>query len=206
MYERPYLERPETPHELYLNWGANDSGILKSMLLDSGWESEHLKELHEESDKVILNQHLGTIAAIKKMDEELGKELLPDVLEVKKIELRDQVYRASLTFFKKHIDRAQKYVQDTEREIMSYTEPQIPADKIDRLGYEMKVMQGQNILMGTERKLRPAMLRNNVLLMQAALLSPIELIAPSVLSDLRRQHAYDQDPSLLNKLADAKHL
>ncbi len=198
-YKRKIVDKPQGQNQLEMAFGHY--GQLDSMQHDQGWIYERLKELHEDG-AFSLSQFFGVAQSVKTMD---VSEFKKHIADQKKAEPIIKGRKALLTFLKKHITTAEDAVTAVQNKILRVTQPDEPSDPVAKMVQFMKEAEIRNNLKQIEPKLRQNAIRGNLTRIQAVLSNPDPsdiIVADSALTEMRREYAFQSDPSLIDEETD----
>lgn len=201
-YKRKDLKRPEKEHPLQTEYGAY--GFISSGN-DPGWISPHVQELMDDS-RFALSQFSGVIDSAKalKMD-----DYKPEIAAAKRAELILKGKRALMSFLKKHIEKYRSESNAVYNAILRVTEPDKPSDPMKAMLQELRHKEIRDNLRSIDPKHRRDAVAGNLERMQAILGNPDPsdvIIAESALTELRRDYAFRQDPSLIEQEKDQREI
>jgi hypothetical protein len=199
-YKRKDLQRPEKPHKLQENWGS--LGQINTMN-DPGWIHPNLVELMDDGG-FALSQFQAAIESAKNLD---MTELKPEIAMAKRTELVLKARRASLTFLKKHVEKFKSDMNAVSNKILRVTEPASPSDPMKAMLQQMAAKEIRDNLRNINPKDRRAAIAGNLERMQAVISNPDLsdiIIGAEALTELRREFAFKQDPSLIEEEKDQR--
>lgn len=188
-YTRPLFEQPKEPHPLEKDFGSHGELSLSS---DPGWISERLGSLHEDGT-FALHQLKGAVERAQEMDLSEYKE---EIAKAKRTEPILKARQAVLTFLTKHIADAKSEIEKVRNTILRVTEPEAFSDPVKSVRQELRDQEIRNIIRTVDPKDRKAFVANDKRYIQAAVGSPDNLLSDETLTELRRQYAFQQDPSM----------
>jgi hypothetical protein len=197
-YKRPQLARPEEYHNLQKNFGFYEQVSTN----DPGWIYPKLVVLMDDGH-FALHQLLQTIKTIKATDFSQFKD---SVAKAKKEEPVLKARKAIMTFLAKHISKAAEEVKAVENGILRVTQPETPSDATKAMLQELHYQEVRSIIRNTDPTKRDALIRGNAEFIRATVTSPDPLISPNHLTEIRREFAFSEDPSLQNLETDTKEI
>ena len=195
MYRRPFYENPKEQHPIEKQFGHH--GQLTAHL-DVGWIRHEIDDLMMDGT-FALHQISKTLEHIKGLDLSVYKE---EIAAQKKTEIIRKSRQTLLAFAKKHIEAADQRVKNISGYILSLTEPKTPSDPVKAMLQEMKWQEIRSIIRTIEPKHRADFIRQDPENMRAAVNSPDRLIPDDRLTEIRREYAFQYDPSLRNEEED----
>jgi hypothetical protein len=197
-YDRK-TEKPEKLHPIQEDFAMYEQLNLKA---DPGWIVPHLTELHEDS-RFALHRLFSVIDDVTKRD---FSEYRPEIATTKKAEAILDARRKFMTFMKKHITKAQKDIEAMERKILQMTQPETINDPTRAMLQELRNQEIRSLVRNTDPKYRHDLIRSNVEFIKALVSSPDEIISKESLTELRREYAFTEDPTLKEEERDTKDL
>ncbi|HAR96580.1 MAG TPA: hypothetical protein DCR97_11560 [Deltaproteobacteria bacterium] len=189
-YSTPTIALPSEPDKLQETFGR--FGQLDSMKTDSGWMRQQVAELHEDGN-FALSQLMTTVQKVKDMD---LSELRDEVAEERRMVPLLEAKRALMTFLKKHVEAAQEDVKATSETILRPTAPLEEKEPVKAVLSELRQQEIRGLIRSADPKDRRALISGKLDFIRAATSSPDPLIDPEALLEIRRQYAFDLDPSL----------
>lgn len=109
-----------------------------------------------------------------------------------------------MSFLRKHIERYKSEVAAVQNEILRVSQPETFSDPTKAMLAELRNQEIRQIIRNTEPKKRGDMVKGNLDFIKALVSSPDALLNSEHLTELRREYAFTQDPSLIAKEADQK--
>jgi hypothetical protein len=197
-YKRPMIQKPEKPHKIYDEW--KNLGMLSDH--EPGWIYPHIIDMLDEA-RVSLSQFSGVITRVNETD---WSELKDDVAREKKSTMVLAAKRALMGFLKRPIEKYRSDVASVADLILRQTEPEKPNDPMTRMLQEIRFREIRDNLRKIEPKHRQAAVVGNLERMQAIIGNPDSsdvIIDGDALTAMRREYAFQKDPSLIEEEKDA---
>lgn len=201
-YKRPDPKKSEKEHLLQKEFGHY--GFV-NVNADPAWISPHVQELMDDG-RFALHQFSTSIDSAKGLN---MAEYRPEIAKAKKEEMILKGKRALMGFLKKHIEKYKGEVRAVENAILRVTQPDSPSDLTKALLQEMRFREIRDNLRNIEPKRRRDAVAGNLERMQAIISNPDPsdvIIAQDALAELRRDFAFQADPSLIEQEKDQKEI
>jgi hypothetical protein len=201
-YKRKNLPQPEKEHPLQTTFGVY--GFI-SAASDPGWIAPHLTELMDDG-RFALSQFSASIDSAKGLN--MG-EYKPEIAAQKRAELILKGKRALMTFLKKHIEKYKSEANAVSNMILRVTEPAQPNDAMKAMLQEMRFREIRDNLKNTDPKLRRQAVAGNLERLQAIIANPDPsniILSEETMTELRREFAFKQDPSLIEQEKDQREI
>lgn len=201
-YKRKDLKKPEKEHPLQAEYGMY--GFI-SASNDQGWISPHLVELMNDG-RFALHQFSTAIDSAKALD---MSDYKPEVAKAKREELILKGKRALMGFLKKHIEKYKSECNAVSNAILRVTQPDSPSDPLRAMSQKMDFKEIRDNLRNIDPKNRRTAVAGNLSRLQAIIGNPDPsdiIIAEDTLTELRRDYAFKQDPSLIEQEKDQKEI
>lgn len=201
-YKRPDPKKSEKEHPLQTTFGIY--GMINTSN-DPGWVAPHLTELMDDG-RFALSQFSASIDSAKGLN--MG-DYKAEVAAAKRAELILKGKRALMSFLKKHIEKYKSEANAVSNAILRVTEPAQPSDPMKAMLQEMRFREIRDNLKNTDPKLRRQAVAGNLERMQAIVANPDPsniILSEETMTELRREYAFKQDPSLIEQEKDQKEI
>jgi hypothetical protein len=201
-YKRPNPKKSEKEHPLQTEFGAY--GFI-SAGNDPGWIAPHLTELMDDG-RFALHQFSSSIDSAKGLN---MSDFKPEIAAAKRAELVLKGKRALLSFLKKHIEKYKSEANAVSNAILRATEPSQPNDPMKAMLQEMRFREIRDNLKNIDPKLRRQAVAGNLERLQAIIANPDPsnvILSDETMNELRRDFAFQQDPSLIEQEKDQKEI
>ena len=198
MYKRPAPKAEGKPHPI--NAEFQHYGFINTEH-DQPWISPHLEELMNDG-RFALHQFSRSIDDIINSD---WNDFKPEIAKQKKAELILKSKRALMSFLKKHIEGYKGEINAVYNSILRVTEPAQPSDPMKLMLQEMRLREIRENLKNIEPKRRRESIAGSLERLQAVISNPDPndiIIDQNALTELRREYAFKQDPSLIKQEKD----
>lgn len=201
-YKRPNPKKSEKEHQLQTTFGIYGQFSASN---DPGWIAPHLTELMDDG-LFALHQFSSAIDSAKKLN---MSDYKPEVAKAKRDELILKAKRALMTFLKKHIEKFKSEANAVSNAILRVTEPAQPSDPMKAMLQEMRFREIRDNLKNTDPKHRRQAVAGNLERMQAIIANPDPsniILSEETMTELRREYAFKQDPSLIEQEKDQREI
>ena len=166
------------------------------------WLRKHADELMTESS-IGLTQLKQQINQVLETD---YSDFKPEIAEAKRAEKILAGRRAAMTFLKKHVTSVRENIEATKNKILRQTEPEVPSDPTKAMLQELRFQEIRQLLRGIDPRYRRDKIQGNLAYIQAAALSPDDIVSKDWLIEARREYAFKNDPSLREDEADSEQI
>ena len=198
-YKRRLAAKKSEQHDLVKLFGHLGQLTLH---LDAGWHENYenfLDDLHS-AGVIALSQIKDTLKRANELD---VSDYKPEVGKRKRGELVKSAQHALLSFLKQSIQAAGTNLTQVREKILrvtqvAQTDPSKPMTKQD-----FRLAQIANYLQTVDPKDRPAVIKGNLDFIKACIDSPIPLLSPDHLIEMRREYAFTVEPELALEERDA---
>lgn len=192
-YKRPFVELKDQ-HDL-----VKEFSFYKQIKPDqSGWLQKELGELNQ-SGLIALRQFRRAIDQAKGLQ---LSELKDEIAKARRAEPLVKAREAAYSFLKRGLDIAAERVEKSRNMILRVTAPEDHADPTKALLAELRLQEIRNLIRAADQKDRRALISDKLDFIRAAIGSPLPLIDPDALEQIRYQFAFAQDPSMADMLRD----
>jgi hypothetical protein len=162
-------------------------------------EDDQLTEINEDG-AFALHQFSGSLDSLKSTD---LSELKPEIAKAKQTQNLVKSRQVFLTFIGKHIKKASDTVERVKNEILRLTEPPSPTNDIAALRQDLKFREIREYIKQCDPKLRHKLIDGNIDYIMSCVSAPIPFLPDNLLQEYRREYAFKQAPSLVQKEQDA---
>ncbi|HAJ27082.1 MAG TPA: hypothetical protein DCG53_07535 [Syntrophus sp. (in: bacteria)] len=195
MYKRPLGDLNKKPHPILEEFAPYE---MLSLAMDQSWID--LTELHDDA-RYALSSFLPIVENAKRMDLSEYKE---SIAKVKRSEPILQGRKALLSYLEKHISKAKSDVAAAGNAILRVTEPESPGDPTKALLQELRQQEIRGIIRATDPKHRNDLVAGNRDFIRALVNSPDQIFDKDHLTNLRREFAFEIDPTLRQMERDSE--
>ncbi|MCK9390817.1 MAG: hypothetical protein M0Q01_04540 [Syntrophales bacterium] len=186
-YKRPVGDLNKKMHPIQEEFAPFE---MLSLQTDQSWIN--LDDLHDDA-RYALSSFLSMVKDAKQMD---LSEYKDDVAKAKRSAPILQGRKALMTYLTKHISKAKSDVAAAANAILRVTEPETHGDATKALLAELRNQEIRGIIRATDPKHRNDLVAGNLDFIRALVNAPDQIFDKDHLTNLRRQFAFQNDPSL----------